>query len=94
MRKQRKPEQFYDLYFRDLMTDPIAEVKRMYAHFGRQLSPAGETSLRAWHEDNPQHKHGKHSYSRSDADVGGRRGEILERFAAYMDYYGMEPERK
>ncbi|MBW2417449.1 MAG: sulfotransferase, partial [Deltaproteobacteria bacterium] len=94
VRKQRKPEQFYDLYFRDFMTDPIAEVKRMYGYFGRQLSEAGEQSLRAWHEDNPQHKHGKFSYSRSDADVGVSREEILDRFAAYMDYYGMEPERK
>ena len=94
VRRQRDPKQFYDLHFADFMTDPIEAVKNIYAHFGRQLSEPGERELRAWHTDNPQHKHGKHEYSRAVEDVGIPLGEILERFSAYMDHFGMQPEQR
>jgi hypothetical protein len=90
-RKGRSPEQFYDLHFADFMADPIVAVKKIYAHFGRELSDDGERALRDWQENNPQNKHGKHEYRRED--VGITRTQILDRFAAYMDYFGMKPEK-
>jgi len=69
-------------------------VKNIHAHFGRELSATGEAALREWHANNPQHKHGRHEYSREDEDVGMPRGEILERFSAYMDHFGMQPEKR
>ena len=93
-RRKRDSGQFYDLHFSDFMADPIAAVKRIYAHFGRELSEEGERRLRDWQENNPQHKHGKHEYSTSAEDMGVRGQEILDRFADYMDYYGMKPEKQ
>ena len=76
------------------MTDPIEAVRNIHTHFGRELSAASEDKLRAWHTNNPQHKHGRHEYSRASEDVGIERGEILERFQAYMDHFGMQPEER
>jgi hypothetical protein len=93
-RKRHDPAQFYDFHFGDFMAEPIATVKKMYAHFGFSLSEDGERRLRSWQEDNPQHKHGKHVYSSAADEIGVSGAEILERFAGYMDHYGMEPERQ
>lgn len=88
-RRQRDPAQFYDLHFKDFVEDPIGSVKRIYAHFGQELSPEGEQRLAAWQRDNPQHKHGRHEYS---DDMGISQKRILDRFAAYMDHFQMKPE--
>jgi hypothetical protein len=93
VRKRKDPAQFYDLHFHDFMADPIQAVRDIYAHFGRTLSDAGERALRAWQENNPQHKHGKHEYSKSAEDIGISSHDILDRFAGYMDHFGMKPER-
>ena len=90
-RRKHDPAQFYDLHFDDFMADPVAAVKRIYAYFGRERSAEGERCLRDWQRDNPQHKHGRHEYSKSE--VGVTESEILDRFAGYMDHYGMKPER-
>ncbi len=92
VRRQRDPGQFYDLHFADFMNDPIRAVQDIYAHFGRELSEAGEAQLRAWRRDHPQHKHGKHEYKRDAESAGVSQAEILERFGPYMDHFGMKPE--
>ena len=92
LRRKRDDGQFYDLHFADFMADPVAAVKRIYGYFGRTLSEAGEQRLRAWEADNPQHKHGRHEYSSAAEEVGLSREQIHDRFAEYMEYFGMEPE--
>jgi len=89
LRRKRDSGRFYDLHFADFMADPVAAVRRIHAHFGRELSEAGERALRAWQADNPQHKHGQHEYSAAPEDVGLTRSEILDRFADYIDYFGI-----
>lgn len=93
LRRKRDSAQFYDLHFADFMADPIGAVRRIYAHFGRTLSDAGEQALAAWQAANPQHKHGRHEYPTAPEDVGLTREQILDRFAEYMEYFGMQPER-
>ncbi len=90
-RKGRDPAQFYDLHFADFMADPIAAVRRIYAHFGRELSEAGEAQLARWSDEHTREKHGKHEYSRDD--FGIEPSAVLDRFAGYMEHFGMKPER-
>jgi hypothetical protein len=90
VRRDRDPSQFFDLHFHDYVGDPIAAVKRIYDHFDLSLSEVGEGALRRWHESNPPGRHGKHQHSMEE--VGISRAEILDRFAGYMDHFGMEPE--
>jgi len=92
VRREHDPAQFYDLYFSDFMRDPVGAVKSIYRHFGQTLSEEGERKLFEWNEANPQSKHGKHDYQRKETGVTD--AEILDRFAPYMRYFNMEPERR
>ena len=89
IRDQYGDANFYDLYFDDYVADPVGEVKKMYARFGQEMSEAGERALRAHHDANPQHKHGKHEYS--DKGTGLTENEIYEAFGPYMDRVGFAP---
>jgi hypothetical protein len=91
VRRDCDPAQFYDLYFSDFMHDPVGAVKSIYRQFGQTLSEEGERKLVEWNEANPQSKHGKHEYERKETGVTNV--EILNRFATYMDYFNMKPER-
>ena len=82
VRAQSPSQQFFDLDFREVLADPIAAVRRIYAHFGFAWTPAGESAMRRWHAENPQGKHGEHRYSA--AEYGLDADEMDERFAGYV----------
>lgn len=82
--------QFYDFSFHELVSDPIAAIKRMYGYFGFEFSPEAERRMQAWHAANPQGKHGGHHYVA--ADFGLSDGEIGERFASYMRHFEVARE--
>jgi hypothetical protein len=90
VRRGKDESNFFDLHFQEFMADPIACVKRFYDRFDLELSEEGEKRLRAWQQGNPQGKHGKHAHSFEEAGIS--RGEVLERFGAYMDYFDLKPE--
>ncbi len=90
VREKRDPSQFFDLHFHDFVADPIGAVKRIYSAFDQELSGKGESCLRAWQTSNPQHRHGKHEYSAEDSGVA--EAEILDRFAGYMEHFGVKAE--
>jgi hypothetical protein len=89
-RREHDSSRFFDLHFHEFAADPVGSVRRIYERFDVQLSEEGERALRRWQEANPPGKHGKHDYSMES--VGVARGEILDRFAGYMDHFGIEPE--
>jgi len=70
------------------MADPIGSVRRIYDHFGQELSAEGEKRLQEWQAAHPQGKHGKHAYEKKEFGVDEK--EILDRFAGYMEYFGLE----
>jgi hypothetical protein len=43
---------FCDVYFEDLVADPLAAVGAIYRHFGLQTSPAHVSAMEAWLSDN------------------------------------------
>ncbi|HYC01278.1 MAG TPA: sulfotransferase [Candidatus Limnocylindrales bacterium] len=91
VRQELGEARFYDLHFRETVADPAGAVGRMYAHFGIEYPEETAQSLRRWHRDNPQHKHGEHRYSA--ADFGLTAQGMRERFAAYIDRFAIEAER-
>ncbi len=81
---------FFDLHFRELVSDPIASIRRMYTHFGSELSAEAEQSMRRWHEDNPQGKHGEHRY---EPEVFGLTRQVMaERFELYAKHFQVPEE--
>jgi hypothetical protein len=90
VRRHRNPSQFFDLHFREVLGDPVGAVRRMYAHFGLELTEDAERNMRRWHAENPQGKHGEHRYAA--ADFGLTDGAIADRYAAYIERFQVERE--
>ena len=83
-------ERFCDVHFRQLVSDPIGTVERVYAHFGLALSSEARQAMQAWLRDPANHTpKGRHVLSEYGLDDTM----IDNAFGAYMDHYGVARER-
>ncbi|MBN2496846.1 MAG: sulfotransferase [Deltaproteobacteria bacterium] len=89
-RERCGPERFCDVLYYDLVRDPGAELRRVYAFLGAEISPQAQAAMRRWTERNPQHKHGRHHY-RLD-DFGLDRDEVEAAFADYRARFAIPHE--
>jgi hypothetical protein len=78
-----------DVFYDDLMKDPITIVKQIYDHFGLRWSEQFEMAMHAWLRDNPQGHQGRNTYSLSD--YGLTQEYINTRYAAYIDLFLRPP---
>jgi hypothetical protein len=81
----------FDMQFADFLRDEIAMVRRIYAHFGRALSPEAEARMRQFLGNNPKDKHGAHRYTLSDASLDPATERA--RYAAYQARFNVASER-
>ncbi len=81
------PDAFFDMHFHDFIGDPVAMVRRIYEHFGLELSSPDAERMSSFLADNPPGKHGRHVYTleRFGLDPATER----ERYRFYQDYYGV-----
>jgi hypothetical protein len=90
IRDQLPPGSVLDVHYADLMSDPMAEIERIYGFIGMELEPDVEQSMRAWMSQNPRHKNGPHRYGLSDF---GFDGALLDsRFKRYRERFGVARE--
>lgn len=54
---------FFDVDFRDLVTDPISMVKRIRTYFDLEEADGAVERIHAWQNNDRQDKKGKHKYS-------------------------------
>ena len=83
-------ERFFDLQFREFVSDPIGAVEKVYGHFGLPLSGQAVDRMRAFVAANPQGKHGVHRYR--PAEYGLDPDRERERFRRYTERFGIEAE--
>ncbi|HEY3445728.1 MAG TPA: SDR family NAD(P)-dependent oxidoreductase [Myxococcales bacterium] len=57
-----KADSFVDVSYYDLLEDPLAQVRRIYAKAGLELAPAAETAMRVVLDRDQQHRYGRHVY--------------------------------
>lgn len=89
-RRAAPEDRFFDLHLQEIAGDPVGAVRRLYAHFGRELDETAGRRMRAWLVRNPPDRHGGH---RTDAErFGLGEDEVAERFAAYRERFGIERE--
>ena len=79
---QERPEDFYHLYYDNLIPDPIAEMRRVYDWLGDDWTAQSEQGMRAWMASNPQNKHGKHTYAFEDWGI--TRDDMVPYFSDYL----------
>lgn len=79
-----------DLNYDRLMADPLAAVERLYEGFGRTLAGAAADRMRAFLQESPRHKFGRHRYALEDFAM--RREDVRRRFAGYCERHAISPE--
>lgn len=84
-------QRIVDVHYRDLVTDPVETIQRLYASFGEELSPEASDAMRAHVAARPKGKFGVHRYSLDEFGLDA--GELRERFAHYVERYDIPPER-
>jgi hypothetical protein len=85
IRAQADPARFYDVYYEDLMADPVGTCRQVYEYFGYDYSPAMEVAIKKWLNDNPQNKYGVHRYSLEQ--FGLDKATVQREFKEYTDQY-------
>lgn len=84
-RAQHGQDAIYDMQYQDVMRDPIAEIEKVYAHFGEPLSAEAKGAMQRYMDNNPKGKLGRHTYALED--YGLSREGIRERFKDYCERY-------
>jgi len=80
------PERFLDVWYTDLVDNPLGTVRWIYSQFDLPLTPTAEARMQQFVAENPQHKYGRHEYSLTQfgLDADGER----ERFRVYRERFG------
>lgn len=79
---QERPDDFMHVYYDDLLADPMAQMRRIYAWLGDDLSETAEHGMRGWLERNPQNRFGAHRYSLDE--WGFDRKQLTAYFSDYL----------
>jgi Sulfotransferase family len=77
-----RPERFLDVWYTQLMADPLAVVRRIYRHFDLELSTGAEERMRTYLATHPKDRNGAHKYSLAQFGLDSD----LER-ARYREYW-------
>jgi hypothetical protein len=89
-RRQNGVDWCHHLQYADLMADPVAAVRAMYAHFGAQVSQLHARRMEVWMRDRHQEVHGRHVYD--PADFGLTTEAIAERYSEYRKRFAVPDE--
>ena len=77
-----------DVHLRDLQSDPMATVRRLYAEMGDELTNEAVVAMKMWLGNNKRTKHGKHKVDKEDFgldDSALKRDPVLQK---YKDLFG------
>ena len=81
---------FHDMAYRDLVDDPVAAIRAMYATFGDELDPEAAATMAAHAARSPQGAHGRHEYRL--ADFGLTRSDVEPSFERYLQQHDVPRE--
>lgn len=79
---KERPEQIFHAYYADMVADPLAVIAKIYDWLGDERTPQAQANMAAWLSDNPQNKHGKHSYTLEE--WGFSKDELAPYFSDYL----------
>jgi hypothetical protein len=90
--KQADPGWCAHLLYEELMEDPIAALRKVYAVFGEELLEDHAEAIRQWLSQRPQSNFGRHRYDAKD--FGMDVDEIDNTFSTYIERFGIPRERR
>lgn len=83
-------DRIFDVHYGDLMREPIPTMRKVYRALGDDFTPEAEAGMRAWLDDNPQDKFGRHEYKL--AQYGLSPEKLAPMFERYLSRYDVERE--
>jgi hypothetical protein len=83
-------DHFFDMYYHEMMADPIGVMRRMYDWAGDELTPDVEARMQQWLAEHPQDKLGVNTYSLAQYGLSVEQLEPV--FAEYLDTFDIELE--
>ncbi|MEO6248219.1 MAG: sulfotransferase [Sphingomicrobium sp.] len=83
-------DRIVDVHYADIMRDPMAVLRKLYADLGDKLSPEAEAAMQVWLGENPQGKFGKHEYALSKYNLSMET--LAPRFERYLSAYDVARE--
>jgi hypothetical protein len=78
---------FFDIHFAPFQKDPFPTMAKLYEFLGEPFTAEGEARMRAWRENTPRDKHGRHEYDASDFGID--LDELRRRFSRYTERYAV-----
>ena len=75
-------DRIVDVHYAEVMREPIAAMRRLYAALGDEFTPEAEQGMTTWLEANPQGKFGKHEYKL--AQFGLSQAQLEPMFEEYL----------
>jgi len=81
---------FYDMMFRDFVTDQFGVVEQIYSAFDLPMSDTGAQQMQAFINANPPGVHGVHSYSPDEYGIDPE--EVRAEFREYIEHFDLPPE--
>ncbi|RPI02972.1 MAG: hypothetical protein EHM71_14935, partial [Zetaproteobacteria bacterium] len=78
-------ERFLDLYYDDLVANPVGAVRKVYGHFDLPFPQDMEQRIGDFYRRNPKDRFGTHRYSLEQ--FGMNREEEMRRYAAYRERF-------
>lgn len=87
-RERRSRDQFVDLSYTALVSDPVGAVVDLYGRLGRSLGPGATAVMQRWLAENPQAHHGRHQYAL--AEFGVSSSEVSSTLAGYCERFHAE----
>lgn len=83
--RDASPGSFLDLRYEELVADPMAQVRRIYAFAGMELTPTAETAMRRWAQENSRDRRPVHRYTLEQ--FGFTEAGLREQFADYRERF-------
>lgn len=81
VRDQLAPDRFFDVDFRETVSDPIGLIKRIYQYLHMEMTPLALQQIEAYMANNPREKRPPHNYTLEQ--FGFTEEEIKRRFRPY-----------
>ncbi len=85
LRRAMPEERFVDVWFGDVVSDPIGEVERIYERVGLDLTPEVRRPMKTWLEANRRDQRPSHAYTL--AQFGFTEARVRRDFAEYREAY-------
>lgn len=89
-RDRHGEDRIIDVHYADLLNDPVAETKKLYAKLGDEWTAEAEAGIQRWVDDNPQDKFGRHEYKLDQYGVTLKQLEPM--FERYLSRYDVARE--